>query len=220
MSPPTAALFRVEGVLVQRSARAAAAWMAARQQLISHRLLALGALALSAPLAAPGGDPLLATRLAWRALEGCSEDRMWVLAEDWWNLQLRPRLHTPGVELLRRCQEQGMKVLLLSDHPEQAIAPLQALLGADALLCNRLEVVHGALTGALVPPIFTGQVDGTWLRNEARRHGVDPERCLAYGASGSDATLLSAVARPCAVTPDRALRRLAATFDWPVVEAR
>jgi phosphoserine phosphatase len=220
MSAPTAAFFRVEGVLVRRSARACAAWMAARQQQVGHRLLALGAVALSAPLGAPGGDPLLATKLSWRALEGCSEDRLIVLAEDWWALQLRPHLHPPGLELLTRCREQGMQIVLLSDHPEPAIAPLRDLVRADALICNHLAMERGRLTGALIPPIFTGQVDGTWLRAEARRLGVDPEQSLAYGASASDATLLSAVGRPCTVTPDRALRRLAATFDWPVVEAR
>ena len=40
----------------------------------------------------------------------------------------------------------------------------------------------------------------------------------AYGASAADSLLLSAIGQPCAVNPDRQLRRLAKDHDWPVVE--
>lgn len=213
------AIFRVEGVLVRRTARASAAWMAAQQRSMGQRLLALGAIALSAPLASPGGDATLATRLAWRALEGCSEDRLVVLGEDWWSQQIQNHWNTAGLELLMRCREQGMRIVLLSDHPQVAIGPIREAVGADVLICNRLEIVHGEATGKLIDPVFTGYADGSWIRQLARQHGFDPDTCFAYGANASDATLLSGAARPCTVNPDRVLRRLAATFDWPVVES-
>jgi phosphoserine phosphatase len=67
--------------------------------------------------------------------------------------------------------------------------------------------------------VVSGRLDGGWLREQARRHGLDPAGSAAYGATQEDATLLSGAARPCAVTPDRGLLRLALELDWPVVEA-
>jgi phosphoserine phosphatase len=81
---------------------------------------------------------------------------------------------------------------------------------------GRLDVIGRQLRG---DRCHSRQLDGGWLREQARRHGLDPAGSAAYGATQEDATLLSGAARPCAVTPDRTLRRLAHEFDWPVVES-
>lgn len=213
----TAAYFRLEGVLVHRSALASAAWLAARQAAPLARLGRLLAVGASSPLDLLG-EPLAATRLAWRALAGCSEDRLVVLAEDLDRLHLRPALRPEGLALIAQCRAQGDRIVVLADHPAQLVASLVEELGADELVANRLVLEDGALTGELEEPVIPGRFDGTWLREHARRHGAEPGRCRAYGATASDATLLSGVGLPCAVLPDRGLRRLARTLAWPVVE--
>lgn len=219
--PRAAAFFRVEGVLVRRTALHAAGWMAARQRHVWGRIARLGAVALSSSLSvdSPLQDRGAATRLAWRALQGCSEDRLMVLGEDWFTDEIRPNLHAAGLKKLDQCRAMGLRPILVSDQPHVAIGALAGHLGVDTLLCNRLELENGRVTGKLLPPIVTGRIDGATAARLAAEHHLDLSSCLAYGATATDATLLASVGRPCTVTPDRALRRMAHELDWPVVDA-
>ena len=70
----------------------------------------------------------------------------------------------------------------------------------------------------LEDPVVGGNVSGQWARTFAAENGIDLEKSFAYGASAADSLLLSAIGKPCAVNPDRQLRRIAKDHDWPVVE--
>ncbi len=50
--------------------------------------------------------------------------------------------------------------------------------------------------------------------------GIDLAESYAYGDSYSDREFLESVGHPVAVNPDRALRRLAASQDWQVLQWR
>lgn len=217
MSTRALAIFRVEGVLLQRSALGCAAWMAARHRDLGGRLAGLAAAAFTRPLDAV--DSAAATRLAWRALQGCSDDRLFVLGELYQEDRLAGAWNAAGLDLVERCKRRGDRVVLLSDHPDVALGGLAGRLGAERLVCNRLVVEDGRATGALHTPVFTGRADGSFLRTLAAELGADPGRTSAYGCAAADATMLSGVPFPCAVTPDHRLRGLATTFDWPIVEA-
>ena len=52
----------------------------------------------------------------------------------------------------------------------------------------------------------------------AEEHGIDLDTSWAYGASAADALLLSAIGQPCAVNPDRQLRRIARDHQWAVID--
>jgi phosphoserine phosphatase len=216
MSTGSAAYFRVEGVLLRRRALGCATWMAARQRDVLGRLARAGGTLIARALS-EAGDAATATRLAWRTLEGCSEDRAVVLGEQYADEVLAGAWNDVGLDLLDRRRRAGDRIVLVSDHPDVAVGALLATLGADEVVCNRLEIVDGRCTGRLAEPVVSGRLDGGWIRRHAARDGLGP--IGAYGSSSSDATLLSGVDRPCAVTPTTGLRRLARELDWPIVEA-
>jgi phosphoserine phosphatase len=218
MPSRSAAFFRLEGVLAPTTGLACAAWLATNRRELWSRLRALAPAVARVDL--PFVGPEAAYRLAWRTLSGCSEDRFIVLCEDWYRERLDGKWKDTGLALLESCREQGQRIVLLSDHPEAVVAPARDALGADDRLCNHVEIVDGEVTGELLDPVFTGHRDGTWLRRYCSQHGLDPVTSCAYGAAKQDATLLSGVGRPCAVTPERGLRQLAQVHDWPIVEAR
>ena len=83
-------------------------------------------------------------------------------------------------------------------------------------MANRMELRNGRATGRLISPVV-GSLSGTELREYAREHGLDLTSCSGYGSSAEDGLLLSAVGLPCAVEPDRTLRRMAREHRWPVV---
>lgn len=217
MQPVSAAFFRVEGALTPRGGAFSAAWLAANSQQVTTRLTRLGAVALSAPFQWRG-DPATAARLAWMGLRGTSEDRLEVLGEELWETQLRGGLRAVGVDLVRQAQASGRRVVLVSDNVDVVVRHLADHLGADALVCNKLELRNGRATGRLLDPLV-GRLGGERLKALANDQGIDLARSSAYGSAEADATLLSSIGLPCAVHPDRALRRVARDLDWPVVEA-
>ncbi|MEZ5397921.1 MAG: haloacid dehalogenase-like hydrolase [Bryobacterales bacterium] len=216
-TPRAAAFFRLEGAVVPTPAVLAAGWLAANAQHVGQRALRLGAVALTAPFALGVGDPSTGARLAWAALRGTSEDRLRVLGEEYALAHLVPRIRPVALDLVERARRDGCAIVVVSDHPEQVVTPVAEHLRADAVVANRLELRNGRATGRLCDPVVA-RFGGQPLRRWAVDHGVDLARSRAYGGAAEDQVLLSTIGLPCAVHPDRTLRRVARDLDWPVVE--
>lgn len=212
---------RVEGVLLSRGVRSAAAYFAANAAGFKERALRLGHLALAAPAYEWLGqtDRVLANRLAFLSLRNMSEDRIAELAGEYWDTILKPSLLSDGVELLRRARRAGKRVVLIADSIEQLVQPLVAEIGCvDDYVCNRLELRDGLATGRLLEPVVGGHGSGAWLTEYAGQHRLGLEESTAYASHGPDLLMLSAVGRPCAVNPDFTLRRAAREARWPVLD--
>lgn len=215
-----AAFFRVEGALVQRATWMSAAYLAANAQGLSERVFRLGNVAMSTPLKWLGemklGDSV--AKMTWVGLRGMSRDRLEVLCQEYFEEYLREDVHDLGKELLKQAKRDGRRIVLVSDNIEMLMKHVAAELGADDLICNRLEMNAEKATGKLEEPVLSGSLSGQWAREFANDRGVDLQQSIAYGASASDSLLLSAIGEPCAVNPDWQLRRLADEHAWPVVE--
>jgi len=215
-----AAFFRVEGTLLDRPSLAAAAWLAGNARGLGERALRLGNVALAAPLSIAGSfaSGATATRMTWMGLRGMTEDRVEVLAEEYFDEYVKEKVLEVGERLLKRARKEGRRVVLLSDNIEQIAGRLAEQVGADDLICNRLEIARGKATGRLEEPVVGGHLAGQWARGFAKDNDIDLDLSWAYAAHGGDSLLLSAIGKPCAVGPDLRLRRIARDNDWPVVE--
>ena len=215
-----AAFFRVEGALIRPAAVPAPAFLTANAKGAAGAPLArLGGAALAAGLrlAAPLRDQPATHRLAWMGLRGADAERLTGLSAEYYARHLLPGLKPAARALLDEARRLGFRIVLLSDDLDLVVAPLQALLGADELLANRMEILDGRATGRLLDPLIGAAPSGQWLRGLAAERGLDLARSRAYAALHADALLLSAVGHPCAVDPDWRLRRLAMDQDWPIV---
>ncbi len=215
-----AAFFKVEGPLVRPSGMPPATYFILNQREFKSRVSRLGGLiaATGLSIVSPLGEAQTATRLAWSNLRGMSEDRLNVLAEELYDRQLLKQLRSSGVDLLEGAKRDGCVIVLVTEMLDLAVAPLAKRLGADHLIANRMEVQGGRATGRLLDPIVA-QLSGQWAQAFAKEHDLDLANSMAYGASGGDALLMSAVGNPCAVHPDWRLRRIAKDQSWPIVEA-
>jgi phosphoserine phosphatase len=209
----TVTFLRVEGVSPLTPARLAGQ-LALQSRSLADKAWRTAAVWSSVPF---GGliDDDDATRWAWVALRGWSEDRLQLLADEV-VAPFADRVRTPLAPLIRQRRRQGDRVVLVTDLPARFADPLLGSLGADAVWSNRLSVQAGRLTGALVAPLVSSRLGGQALRDWAAAEGCALECCTAYASRASDAPLLSAVGHPCAVDPDRALARMADRFGWPV----
>ena len=86
-------------------------------------------------------------------------------------------------------------------------------LGFDGALGTVCEVEDGVYTGRALRALHAEE-----KARCIRELGHDLTGSTAYSASHTDLPLLEAVGHPVAVNPDRALRRVAASRGWPVLE--
>lgn len=221
MSKTTAAFFRVEGTLLKRGTLAAAGYFAANGQGFRERATRLGHLAIAAAGFGLLGqnDRALANRVTWAALRGMSDDRLFVLAQEYVDEHAIPNVLDSGLELIARARKAGHKIVLVSESLDLIVTPVaEHVRRIDDVVCNSLEIIDGETTGRLNDPIVGGHDGGRWIRAYAAENGIDLDHSVAYGCHGPDLLMLAAVGEPCAVNPDYTLRRAAIESKWAIMD--
>ena len=219
----SAAFFRLEGVLFSVDPAAVAAWLALRDAQPADRLKGIGRVFLgaltSSTLGGLGADAR--TLSEWSFTDGWTSDRWLTLCEDWVHAHRKAKILAAGHDLLHRAVSHGDRVVVISSLPRTLAEALLEGLPVDELVADAIATDdRGLLKGELTGDGLRGRIDGTWLQRYARAHHLNPALSAGYGHSGGDVPMLSAVGRPCAVSPTLSLRRQAHQFRWPVVEAR
>ncbi|HLE68007.1 MAG TPA: phosphoserine phosphatase SerB [Burkholderiales bacterium] len=104
------------------------------------------------------------------------------------------RMHlSPGAEtLVRRCQQDGIRTLLVSGGFNFFTAWLKQRLGIDDTLSNELEIAGGRLTGRVLGGIVDGRAKAQKLGEEMRMLGASREQTVAIGDGANDIPMMSA----------------------------
>jgi phosphoserine phosphatase len=98
---------------------------------------------------------------------------------------------TPGVhDLIAGLHAGGSRIGVVSGGFHELLDPLAATLGLDHWRANRLEVVDGHLTGALVGPIIDATAKAAALAEWAALDGVDLCSTVAVGDGANDLTMM------------------------------
>ncbi|ASR55379.1 HAD family hydrolase [Cellulomonas sp. CW35] len=170
-----------------------------------------------------GEDRRQIDRLRGEALaimRGHSVAEVTAIAEDVYDQVLHLRLYPGTRALIDAHVAAGDEVWFVTASPMEIAGLLARRLGTTGALGTVAEEVDGFYTGRLVGDLLHGEAKARAVRALAERTGIDLARCAAYGDSTNDLPLLSAVGRPCAINPDRRLRRHAARQGWPVRDFR
>lgn len=149
---------------------------------------------------------------------GITHNRMMVLAEEIYADVIRPALFPGARDLIRRCQDAGLRVVLVTGSLDYTTRLLAEDLGADHWIANRLEMKDRIATGKLMRPVVAGPAKANLIVEDARDAGHDLAECHAYSDSSSDLPMLSVVGHPSCINPDRKLQRLARSNDWPILD--
>jgi HAD superfamily hydrolase (TIGR01490 family) len=131
--------------------------------------------------------------------------------------RIAPLVHPEAVALITRHREAGRDVVLVSASGSELVEPIGAMLGVDRVIATRMVERDGRWTGEIAFYAY-GENKAVALRAAAAEHGYDLDGSYAYSDSVTDLPMLCAVGHPCAVNPDRALRREAAVRGWPVLD--
>ncbi|WP_081680933.1 HAD-IB family hydrolase [Cellulomonas sp. URHD0024] len=158
-----------------------------------------------------------------RALEimtGHSVAEVTAIAEDVYDEVLLLRIYPGTQRLLDEHIAAGHSVWLVTATPREIGEIIARRLGATGALGTIAEHKDGYYTGRLVGDMLHGRAKAQAVRAIAEANGIDLAQSYAYGDSTNDVPILSEVGFPCAINPDRRLRRHAAEVGWPVREFR
>jgi HAD superfamily hydrolase (TIGR01490 family) len=197
-----AGTFRVHGLISRRQLAKAAAW----QLFFVLRGASHGAVKRAAE------DGLV-------ILRGFSPEEMRELVAGAMEKVLRPLVYAESLKLIERHRSRGEPVYVVSATLQEIVEAIADDLGFDGALGTVCEVEDGVYTGRAVRALHA-EGKANCLRELAARKGYDLAQCTAYSDSHTDLPFLETVGHPVAVNPDRALRRIAAQRDWPVLEFR
>ncbi|GIG63821.1 HAD family hydrolase [Phytomonospora endophytica] len=127
-----------------------------------------------------------------------------------------PYIYAEAAALIEEHQSAGRDVILVSASGEEMVRPIGQLLGVDDVIATRMVVADGRYTGD-VETYVAGPVKAEAIAELAAERGYDLAESYAYSDSVTDVPMLEVVGHPTAVNPDRALRKVAAERDWPMV---
>ncbi|WMW79232.1 HAD family hydrolase [Undibacterium cyanobacteriorum] len=134
---------------------------------------------------------------------------------------IQPALRTSAFDLLKKHQDHGDEIVIITATNRFVTAPIAQALGVKHLLAAEPEVDgNGNITGKLigVPSSGAGKITHLqhWLQNQGRQLD-DFERSYFYSDSQNDIPLLSLVSHPVATNPNALLLAHAQEKAWPVL---
>jgi HAD superfamily hydrolase (TIGR01490 family) len=127
-----------------------------------------------------------------------------------------PLVYDEAMRLIEDHHLAGRDVIIVSASGTEVVEPIGRMLGADAVIATRLEVVEGRYTGRIHHYVYA-ENKARAMRGLAADRGYDLGESYAYSDSITDLHMLEAVGHPFAVNPDKELRRKATANGWPVL---
>jgi HAD superfamily hydrolase (TIGR01490 family) len=161
-------------------------------------------------------DPI---RRAVALIRGQAEADIRERTQRFYERSLRP-LYRPGArEAVRRHQEAGDLVVLLTSASSYLSESVARDLRLDAYVCNRLVVDEaGRFTGVVEEPLCFGPGKVTLAERFVRSVGATLADTVFYSDSHTDLPMLEAAGRAVVVHPDPRLRRVARRRGWETVD--
>lgn len=204
------ALFDFDGTLAPGDSIIPYLWYAWRRGKLPFRRLAVAAWAGMMPILMPGRfTNTWAKNQALSFLQGHAVAEMDAFALEFFHQRLEKQLFPAGIAELRRLQQAGYRVLLVSASPEAYMLAVGRALGVDAVLATPCGLTpdgqrYTGLVGENCKGVEKSLRIAAYLA--ANHLELDWEQSRAYGDSLSDVPMLTLTASPVCVNPGPKLR--------------
>jgi len=150
------------------------------------------------------------------SMSGTADRDMWDLAQDVFRKDLAGRIYPESRALVRAHQDKGHTVVILSSATQYQLAFIADELGVDEVLCTRLEIENGRLTGYMEGPACYGMEKCVAALDFAKQHNIDLGTSFFYTDGVEDLPLLKVIGHPRPINPDDELIAIARGNGWPV----
>src|SRR5256712_6707215 len=147
---------------------------------------------------------------SFRAYRGLHRDRLIGLADDLFEVTLKPSIYPQAQALIDTTSDLGYRNILVTGALDFTIRPIALHFGFDEVICNRLEFKNHVATGRVLKPLLAENQKALSIREYARQKSIHlPESC-AFSDSSSDEPMLSAVGHSVGTNSNPWLRQSAA----------
>jgi len=142
------------------------------------------------------------------ALKGMAESELIEMGERLFTEHLATAIYPESRALVQAHQRKRHTVAVVSSALPYQVGPIARELGIEHVMCTRLEVTDGSITGNVMHPTCYGVGKATAAR-------IALDKSFFYTDSDEDLPLLDLVGRPRPINPTRTLATLAAKRGWP-----
>lgn len=154
----------------------------------------------------------------FKAYRGMHRDRLIGLADDLFEVTLKPSIYPRAEELVRLTEAKGYRNVLVTGALDFTVRPIALHFGIDEIICNRLEFKNHIATGRIMPPLVAEKEKSKIIRAYAQQEGIDLDKSCSFSDSTSDIPMLVVTGHPVATNPSRRLRRVAKRNGWPILD--
>jgi HAD superfamily hydrolase (TIGR01490 family) len=134
----------------------------------------------------------------------------------WFDRDIRWSICTEARAAIEEHRAAGHTLALLSSATPFLCKPVADTMNVPHVLCTKLEVEDGKLTGKHFEPACYGEGKVAHAERFAAEHDIDLDQSFFYSDSISDLSMLARVGQPRVINPDPRLRREAQSRGWPV----
>ena len=213
--PEIGAFFDFDGTLIAGYSAEAFVLDALRRRKIDPQTMVRSLLA-GIDMHFRGGDVTALMEIAADVGKGRREEALLELGRRLFRERLAGTVYPEARALVKAHQRKGHTVALASSATNFQAGPLADDLGIENVLCTKLEVVDGRLTGRVDGPVLWGRNKADAVGAFAAEAGVKLAESYAYANGDEDVEFLETVGRPRPLNPASGLARVAAERGWPV----
>ena len=151
------------------------------------------------------------------SLSGMPIEHMEHFSALWFEAMIKKAIYKEAVHHLEDHRNKGHRVVIISNAPSFFVKPVADALEISEILCTRVEVQQGILTGNIIKPMCYGEGKLHYAQTWARQNDIHLDRSYFYTDSYFDLPLMEMVGYPIATNPDRRLKKAAVLNNWPVL---
>ncbi|HYT38448.1 MAG TPA: HAD-IB family hydrolase, partial [Acidimicrobiia bacterium] len=163
-----------------------------------------------------GSDVTALMEIAAEAGKGRREEALVELGRRLFRERVAGTVYPEARAVVKAHQRQGHTVALASSATRFQAGPLASDLGIEHVLCTKIEVVDGRLTGRVEGPVLWGRNKADAVAAFAADAGIKLAESYGYANGDEDVEFLETVGRARPLNPAPGLARVAAERGWPV----
>jgi putative phosphoserine phosphatase/1-acylglycerol-3-phosphate O-acyltransferase len=155
--------------------------------------------------------------IAAEAGKGRREEALVELGQRLFRERVAGTVYPEARAVVKAHQRKGHTVALASSATLFQAGPLAADLGIDPVLCTKIEVVDGRLTGRVEGPVLWGRNKADAVARFSADNGIKLPESYGYANGDEDVEFLETVGRARPLNPAPGLARVAGERGWPIV---
>ena len=213
--PETGVFFDFDGTLIAGYSAEAWALDALRRRKIDPQTMVRSLLA-GLDMHLRGSDVTALMEIAAELGKGRREEALIELGQRLFRERLARTVYPEARAVVKAHQRKGHTLALASSATNFQAGPLAADLGIDHVLCTKLEVAEGRLTGRVAGPVLWGRNKADAVAAFAADNGIKLAESYGYANGDEDVEFLETVGRARPLNPAPGLSRVAAERGWPI----